>query len=79
VLASSPFSLAFAAATTASGGAIRARRATTEYSGDIGAPPEAVFPLLCPVREYEWPCLSSRKADGPPLGITQQMKCQEYA
>jgi uncharacterized protein YndB with AHSA1/START domain len=49
--------LAFAAATTASGGAVpafRARRAATEYIGELSAPPEAVFPLLCPVREYEW-------------------------
>ena len=49
--------LAFAASTRASGGTIpafRTKRAVTEYSGEIGAPPEAVFPLLCPVREYEW-------------------------
>jgi len=24
------------------------------HSGIVPAPPEAVFPLLCPVREYEW-------------------------
>ncbi len=30
------------------------QRSTTEYTGDIASPPEAVFPLLCPVREYEW-------------------------
>lgn len=32
----------------------RAKRRIFQYSGDISAPPEAVFPLLCPVREYEW-------------------------
>jgi hypothetical protein len=32
----------------------RGKRRVTEYSHDIGAPPEKVFPLLCPVREYEW-------------------------
>jgi uncharacterized protein YndB with AHSA1/START domain len=49
--------LAFAASAGMSAGAVptfRARRAVTRYSAEIGAPPEAVFPLLCPVREYEW-------------------------
>jgi uncharacterized protein YndB with AHSA1/START domain len=49
--------LAFAAPAGASAGttpAFRAARTVTEYAGEIGAPPEAVFPLLCPVREYEW-------------------------
>lgn len=49
--------LAFAASAGVSGGAVPtflAKRAITGYSGEIGAPPEAVFPLLCPVREYEW-------------------------
>ncbi|WP_321473933.1 SRPBCC family protein [uncultured Paludibaculum sp.] len=32
----------------------RAQRRQTEYTGRIAARPEAVFPLLCPVREYEW-------------------------
>jgi hypothetical protein len=31
-----------------------ARRAATEYLGELDHPPEAVFPLLCPVREFEW-------------------------
>lgn len=30
------------------------KRRTTEYEHSVPAPPEAVFPLLCPVREYEW-------------------------
>ncbi|HTP89402.1 MAG TPA: SRPBCC family protein [Bryobacteraceae bacterium] len=30
------------------------KRAKFEYTGDLTAPPETVFPLLCPVREYEW-------------------------
>lgn len=49
--------LAFAASASVSGGAVpafRAKRRVTEYRGEIGAPPEAVFPLLCPVRELEW-------------------------
>jgi len=49
--------LAFAATAGVSAGAIpafRGKRQVTEYSGEIGAPPEAVFPLLCPVRELEW-------------------------
>jgi len=32
----------------------RGRRAKTDYTHEVEAPPEAVFPLLCPVREYEW-------------------------
>jgi uncharacterized protein YndB with AHSA1/START domain len=32
----------------------RSQRAFTEYAGELDAPPEAVFPLLCPVREYDW-------------------------
>jgi hypothetical protein len=32
----------------------RARRTVTEYIGELNAPAEFVFPLLCPVREYEW-------------------------
>ena len=32
----------------------RAKRAVTEYIGELDEAPEAVFPLLCPVREYEW-------------------------
>jgi hypothetical protein len=31
-----------------------ARRITRRYRQTIGAPPESVFPLLCPVREAEW-------------------------
>lgn len=30
------------------------RRTIHEYTGFISAVPERVFPLLCPVREYEW-------------------------
>ncbi|MGA2181707.1 MAG: hypothetical protein ABSH47_01635 [Bryobacteraceae bacterium] len=30
------------------------KRAKTEYTHELNAPPEVVFPLLCPVREYEW-------------------------
>src|SRR5215472_2179246 len=29
-------------------------RKSFELSYDVEAEPEAVFPLLCPVREYEW-------------------------
>jgi hypothetical protein len=29
-------------------------RVTRSYTMTIDAPPAAVFPLLCPVREYEW-------------------------
>jgi len=29
-------------------------RVTRRYSQALGAPPEEVFPLLCPVREVEW-------------------------
>lgn len=32
----------------------RAKRRIFQYSGELTAPPETVFPLLCPVREYEW-------------------------
>lgn len=32
----------------------KGRRATTVYTGHLSFPPDAVFPLLCPVREYEW-------------------------
>jgi hypothetical protein len=47
--------LSFAAAMSADAPpAFHARRAVTEYIGEIPYPPEAVFPLLCPVREYEW-------------------------
>ncbi len=34
--------------------AFRSRRTVSEYLGELDSPPEAVFPLLCPVREYEW-------------------------
>lgn len=34
--------------------AFRSRRTVSEYLGELDAAPEAVFPLLCPVREYEW-------------------------
>lgn len=49
--------LTFAASTGAFAGtepAFRARRTATKYTGAIAFPPSAVFPLLCPVREYEW-------------------------
>lgn len=32
----------------------QSERRVTEYTGLVEAPPEAIFPLLCPVREYEW-------------------------
>jgi len=32
----------------------QARRATKEFSRKISASPSEVFPLLCPVREYDW-------------------------
>ncbi len=32
----------------------RGKRAKTDYTHEVDAPPEKVFPLLCPVREYEW-------------------------
>jgi hypothetical protein len=31
-----------------------AQRRTTDYEYTVPAAPETVFPLLCPVREYEW-------------------------
>lgn len=31
-----------------------ARRVTHEYTQTNGAPPETIFPLLCPVREADW-------------------------
>ena len=34
--------------------ATRAIRKSFELSYEVSAEPEAVFPLLCPVREYEW-------------------------
>ena len=34
--------------------ATRALRKNFEFSYEVSAEPEAVFPLLCPVREYEW-------------------------
>jgi hypothetical protein len=43
---------AAAAAQTPTG--FKARRKVYTHTGEIGAPPEAIFPLLCPVREYEW-------------------------
>jgi hypothetical protein len=49
--------VAFAAPAGVTAGAVpafRAKRVVTNYGGELGAPPEAVFPLLCPVREYEW-------------------------
>jgi len=33
---------------------VRPNRATRTYTQTLVAPPEAVFPLLCPVREAEW-------------------------
>lgn len=30
------------------------RRRRTDFTGRVAARPEEVFPLLCPVREYEW-------------------------
>lgn len=30
------------------------RRAASDLAAHVGFPPEAVFPLLCPVREYDW-------------------------
>ena len=30
------------------------KRMATEHSAHIAFPPEKVFPLLCPVREYDW-------------------------
>jgi hypothetical protein len=32
----------------------RGTRARTESTHELSFPPEAVFPLLCPVREFEW-------------------------
>ena len=34
--------------------AFRAKRVDREFSARVGVGPEAVFPLLCPVREREW-------------------------
>ncbi len=34
--------------------AFRARRIIQTYTWEIPAPPDQVYPLLCPVREYEW-------------------------
>jgi hypothetical protein len=35
-------------------GAFRGRRAVSSYTQTIDAPPDRVFPLLCPIRESEW-------------------------
>ncbi len=43
-----------AACVSAAPSSFRAKRAVTEYTGELSAPPEKVFPLLCPVREYDW-------------------------
>ena len=32
----------------------KASRITREFSHQVQAPPEQVFPLLCPVREHDW-------------------------
>lgn len=32
----------------------RAKRVSKEYTHEIAAAPVAIFPLLCPVREYDW-------------------------
>lgn len=32
----------------------RAKRIAQTYTWEVPAPPDQVFPLLCPVREYEW-------------------------
>ena len=32
----------------------QAQRITRNYTHHLEAPPERVFPLLCPVREYDW-------------------------
>ena len=37
-----------------SGSAIERQRVVRSYRQTIEAPPDAVFPLLCPVREAEW-------------------------
>lgn len=34
--------------------AIEAEHCSHEYTQSIDAPPDAVFPLLCPMREQEW-------------------------
>lgn len=31
-----------------------AKRIVTTFTGHVSFPPDIVFPLLCPVREYEW-------------------------
>jgi uncharacterized protein YndB with AHSA1/START domain len=50
-----PLCFAFSAGLSADSATdFHAKRNVTEFSGEIDAPPEAVFPLLCPVREYEW-------------------------
>jgi hypothetical protein len=43
-----------AGAATQKPAGFKARRKVYTYSGVIDAPPQAIFPLLCPVREYEW-------------------------
>jgi len=32
----------------------RGKRAITTFTGHLSFPPDVIFPLLCPVREYEW-------------------------
>lgn len=32
----------------------RGKRAHADYTHELSAPPVVIFPLLCPVREYEW-------------------------
>ena len=39
---------------TSSQGDFSGRRVALEYGFELGAAPTEVFPLLCPVREYDW-------------------------
>ena len=32
----------------------KGKRAIDEYTGKINSSPSEIFPLLCPVREYDW-------------------------
>ncbi len=50
---STPFFASFAGSEVPAQ-AFRGKRAKTEFTCTVPGKPEVVFPLLCPVREYEW-------------------------
>lgn len=52
--ATAAFGDEFALGGTPSAGTFRAKAVAYHHTGKVSAAPEAVFPLLCPIREYEW-------------------------